>query len=240
MMRCLIIDDEPLAREGIELLVTDVPYLELAGAFSDPVKALDALQNDRPDLLFLDIEMPGMSGLEFLESVRDAPLVILTTAYPQYALKSYELDVVDYLVKPVRMARFFKAVEKARNLFELRQRPQNPAPQPAPEPIFIKADRQYHQIELDDILFIEGMKDYVRIHLHDKKLTTAMNLKTIQQQLPEQLFARINKSAIINIRHIRSVDIENIYLEGFPPFALGRSYKEEFLKKYIEGKSIKR
>ena len=233
MLRCYILDDEPLAVKGLELLIAAVPYLELAGSSNEPFQALEEIPRINPDILFLDIEMKGLTGLEFLATASLSAKVILTSAFPQYAVESYNFDVLDYIVKPVTKIRFLKAVEKARQALEA-SRPE------VPSEIFIKADRQFYRVQLKDILFIEGLKDYVQIQCTDKKLTVSMNLKTIMDQLPDKHFARINKSTIINIHHIQRLDSEIIYLDNYPPFALGRTYRDEFLKQYVENKAIRR
>lgn len=237
MLRCYILDDEPLAVKGLELLIESIPYLEVAGTSNEPFLALEEVPKLKPDILFLDIEMNGLSGLEFLATASLNCQVILTSAFPEYAVESYNFDVLDYLVKPISKLRFVKAVEKARKTVELSLT--STADWELNE-IFIKADRQFHRVPLKDILFIEGLKDYVQIQCAEKKLTVSMNLKNILEQLPDEHFARINKSTIINIHQIQRLDSEIIYLENFPPFSLGRTYRDEFLKQYIEIKAIKR
>ena len=237
MLRCYILDDEPLAVRGLELLMEGIPYLELAGTSNEPFQALEEIQRISPDLLFLDIEMKGLTGLELLATSRLSAKIILTSAFPQYAVESYNFDVLDYLVKPISRIRFLKAVEKAKQTVEAEAQQ---AGDWTTVEIFVKADRQFYRVRLQDIRFIEGLKDYVQIQCADKKLTVSMNLKTIMDQLPEQHFARINKSTIINIHHIQRLDSEVIYLDNYPPFSLGRTYREDFLRQYVENKSIKR
>jgi len=240
-MTCIIIDDEPLARQGMEMHIANVASLKLLGSFSNPLAAADFLRKEQVDLMFLDINMPELSGLDFLKALRDAPLVIFTTAYPQYALESYELDAIDYLVKPIRIERFLKAVNKAENHFKLLQQDaQNSHVEKIENDfVFIKADRKFFQIYFKDILYIEGLKDYVVIYTIDNKIITSMNVKTIAQQLPASTFARVSKSYIVNVRHINSFDNELIYING-NEIPLGESYKDEFIRQYIDGKIVKR
>jgi two-component system LytT family response regulator len=240
-MNCIVIDDEPLARQGMEMHIANVASLKLLGSFSNPLAAADFLRKEQVDLMFLDINMPELSGLDFLKALRDAPLVIFTTAYPQYALESYELDAIDYLVKPIRIERFLKAVNKAENHFKLLQQDAQHSHVEKIEDdfVFIKADRKFFKIYFKDILYIEGLKDYVVIYTIDNKFITSMNVKTIAQQLPASTFARVSKSYIVNVRHINSFDNELIYING-NEIPLGESFKDEFIKQYIDGKIVKR
>jgi DNA-binding LytR/AlgR family response regulator len=240
-MTCIIVDDEPLARQGMEMLIANIPSLQLMGSFSNPLAAADFLRKENVDLMFLDINMPELSGLDFLKALRDSPLVIFATAYPQYALESYELDAIDYLVKPIRVERFLKAVNKAENHLRLLQQEAKSSHVEKIEEdyVFIKADRKFFKVSFKDILYIEGLKDYVVIYTIDNKIITSMNVKTIAQQLPASTFARVSKSYIVNIRHINSFDNELVYING-NEIPIGQSFKEDFLKQYIDGKIVKR
>jgi len=240
-MTCIVIDDEPLARQGMEMHIANVSFLQLLGSFSNALAASDFLRKEKVDLLFLDINMPEMSGLDFLKSLRDAPLVIFTTAYPQYALESYELDAIDYLVKPIRIERFLKAVNKAENHLKLLQQESgnNHVEKIEDDFVFIKADRKYFKIYFKEILYIEGLKDYVIIFTDDNKIITSMNIKTIAGQLPASIFARVSKSYIVNTLRISSFDNELIYI-GNSEIPLGQSFKDEFIKQYIDKKIVKR
>jgi len=240
-MNCIIVDDEPLARQGMEMNVANVLSLNLLGSFSNALAAGDFLRKENVDLMFLDINMPELSGLDFLKSLRNAPLVIFTTAYPQYALESYELDAIDYLVKPIRIERFLKAVNKAENHLRLlnQEANNNRIEKIGDDFIFIKADRRFFKIYFKDILYIEGLKDYVIIYTTDSKIITSMNVKTIAAQLPSNLVARVSKSYIVNVMHISSFDNELVYIQN-NEIPLGQSFKEDFLKQYIDGKIVKR
>ncbi len=240
-MTCIVVDDEPLARQGMEMNIANIASLQLLGSFSNALAASDFLRKGNVDLMFLDINMPELSGLDFLKSLRDAPLVIFTTAYPQYALESYELDAIDYLVKPIRIERFLKAVNKAENHLRLLQQEvnNNQVEKIEDDFVFIKADRKYFKIYFKDILYIEGLKDYVIIYTADNKIITSMNVKTIAAQLPVSIFARVSKSYIVNVLHITSFDNELVYIQN-NEIPLGQSFKDDFIRQYIDGKVVKR
>jgi len=240
-MTCIIVDDEPLARQGMQMNIEQISSLRLLGSFSNAMAANDFLLKEDVDLMFLDINMPELSGLDFLKSLRDAPLVIFTTAYPQYALESYELDAVDYLVKPIRIERFLKAVNKAENLLRLLQQENSTheVEKIADDFVYIKADRKFFKIWFKDILYIEGLKDYVVIYTADNKIITSMNVKTIAAQLPASIFARVSKSYVINVSHITSCDTELVYIQN-NEIPLGQTFKDDFFKNYIDGKVVKR
>lgn len=240
-MTCIIVDDEPLARQGMEMNISQVSFIQLLSSFSNALAASDFLRKEKVDIMFLDINMPELSGLDFLKSLRDAPMVIFTTAYPQYALESYELDAIDYLVKPIRIERFLKAVNKAENFLKLLQQQNNTSHVEKIEDdfVFIKADGKYLKIYFKDILYIEGLKDYVIIYTAGSKMIASMNVKTIAAQLPATIFARVSKSYIVNILHITSFDTELLYIKNIE-IPLGLSFKDDFLKQYIDRKIVKR
>jgi DNA-binding LytR/AlgR family response regulator len=241
-MKCIIIDDEPLAREGMALHIKNMPQLELKGSFSNPLDAVVLLQQNTVDLIFLDINMPEINGLDFVKTLKNSPLIIFATAYPQYALDSYELDAIDYLVKPIRFERFVKAVNKAQNYLDLLQSKDlmaNQIESVSQEFVFIKADRKFFKIYFKDILYIEGLKDYVIIYTSERKVITAMNLKTIFEQLPPSLFARISKSYIVNTAHIVSFDPFSVYLPN-AELPIGNSFKDDFFRDFVEAKVVKR
>jgi DNA-binding LytR/AlgR family response regulator len=185
-MTCIIIDDEPLARQGLQLLLQNLSAVTIKATFSNAIDAGTYLQKEMADIIFLDINMPELNGMDFVKSLLNRPLVIFVTAYPQYALDSYDLDAVDYLVKPVRLERLIKAVNKA----DLYLKVLNPGAENSliesieQDYVFIKADRKFTKVFFKDILYIEGLKDYVVIKMADKKIVTAMNIKTIAGQLP--------------------------------------------------------
>lgn len=236
-MKCIVIDDEPLAREGMELNIESVPYLELVGEFNNALSALEFLQSNHVDLIFLDIEMPKIDGLSFLKSMKDAPLIIITTAYPQFALEAIELDVVDYLVKPIGIERFLKAANKAQSYYQLIQK-SSQLEKFEDDYIYIRADRKFIRLFFDEIRFVKGMKDYVLIYTKEKRYMTAMNIKTILEGLPSSTFVRVSKSYVINIHFIDYIEIDFIII-GEHEIPLGRTYKNDFLNQHVKSKMIK-
>jgi len=233
-MNCIIIDDEPLAREELQALLEEISEIEILAKFSNAVKALEFLKEHKVDLIFLDIEMPLMKGLEFAQQVPEQTLIIFTTAYPQYALKSYELDAIDYLLKPVDVNRLEKAVKKAVLYRELLSERKNTIESNTQDFLFIKADRRYHKIYFKDVWFVEGLKDYVIIHTKTQKLITAMNLKSMHQKLPLEDFIRVSKSYVVNLEYIDSFDNHTLYINE-SEIPLGEVYKKDFFDKYSGG-----
>lgn len=235
-MNCIIVDDEPLAREELQALINEVSEVEISGMFSNAQSALNFLNSNHTDLVFLDIEMPMVNGIEFAAQLAGSTLVIFTTAYPQYALKSYELDAIDYLLKPVDKFRLEKAIRKAEGYKKLlAENPENNTVEGnTPDFLLIKSDRRFHRIKYEDIRFIEGLKDYVVIHLANQKLITAMNLKSFHQKIPQNVFLRISKSYVVNKNFIESFDHHTIYL-GENELPLGEVYKKEFFDVYSKG-----
>ncbi|MBK1897058.1 LytR/AlgR family response regulator transcription factor [Chryseobacterium paridis] len=235
-MNCIIIDDEPLARAEMHSLIHEVSKMEILGEFSNAPSALDFLKDNSVDLIFLDIEMPLMNGLEFVEMLPKHTLIIFTTAYSQYALKSYELEAVDYLLKPIDKQRLKKAVEKAILYAELLSTDtiKNTVESNTVDFLFIKAERRFYKISFADIKYIEGLKDYVVIHTQNQKLITAMNLKTIHQKISSNSFIRVSKSYVVNIDYIDSFDNHNIYI-GDSEIPIGEVYKSDFFTKFAGG-----
>lgn len=232
-MNCIVIEDEPLARAEMGTLILELSDLELSGTFSNVPGAKLYLKDHKTDLIFLDIEMPLVSGIEFAESLPKETLVIFTTSYPQYALKSYELEAIDYLLKPIIKTRLSKAIAKAKLYHHLLANDQqkNVLASSTSEFMMIKADRKFHKVMYADIKFIEGLKDYVVLHTQYQKLITAMNLKTIHLKIPDSIFHRVGKSYVVNLNHIVSFDHHTIYLEE-DEIPLGEVYKEAFFERF--------
>jgi DNA-binding LytR/AlgR family response regulator len=240
-MKCILIDDEPLARAGLQKMLAGISSVDLLDGFSNAMDANDFLKDNEVELMFLDIEMAALNGLEFAKSLITKPLIIFITAYPQYALDSYEMDAIDYLVKPVRMERLLKAINKAENYLKLLQK-NTEEPETASienDYVFIKSDRRFVKIFFKEILYIEGLKDYVVIQTESKKVLTAMNIKTIHAQLPDKNFTRVSKSFIVNTNHIVSVDAHSIYIKE-EEIPIGSNFKDEFFEKFVSDKVIKR
>ena len=235
-MKCIIVDDEPLARQEMKALINEISDIEICGLFSNAPSALKFLEVNTVDLLFLDIEMPMVTGLEFAAKLPKDSLVIFTTAYPKYAVESYELDAIDYLLKPIEIVRLQKAITKAETYKKLLsdETEKNTIESNNGDFLIIKSDRRFFRINFSDIKYIEGLKDYVVIYTENQKLITAMNLKTIHQKVPQQIFMRVSKSYVININFIDSFDHHSIYL-GENEVPLGGVYKKDFFRIYSGG-----
>ncbi len=235
-MRCIIIDDEPIAREGIRLLVEEISQLVLLNSFNNAEDASDYMNNTVVDLVFLDINMPGINGIEFAHTIPKQTLIIFTTAYSQYALDSYEVDAIDYLVKPIDSVKFRKAVNKAIVYHSLLINEEKKGVEAIEEGyIFVKSDRKFFKVNLDDILFIEGLKDYVIIQMESQRIITRMSMKAIYELLPSHVFFRINKSYIVNKQHIESFDNNDVFIKQYE-IAIGNAYRDEFFQMFANGK----
>lgn len=237
-MKCIIIDDEPLARKGILLLINKTQGLELVGEFADAESASAFLEKTNVDLIFLDIQMPGTNGIEFAKTIGNKTLVIFTTAYAEYALDSYEVDAIDYLVKPVALNRFQKAVVKAKNYLDMLSKGYSNRLEIVDDDyIFIKTERKIIKIYPNDITFIEGLRDYVIIHTAEQKIIALIGLKHIQSKLPENTFVRVSKSYVVNIKHISSLDNNDIHI-GKHEIPIGNVYRNQFFEQYISKKIV--
>jgi len=227
MLRCLAIDDEPLALELLEDNIGQVPYLELEGKCSNAFEALKFLQEHTVDLIFLDIQMPGLTGLQFIQSLTQRPMIILITAYEKFALEGFNLDVIDYLVKPVPLDRFIKACNKAWELHNLRSKKAEGPSSVEPEFLFVNVEYSLLKIEFADILWIEGLKDYIRVHLksNSKPVITRMSMKSIEEELPSSKFIRVHKSFIVSVSAITSVRKNSIFI-GPEEIPVGDNYKD--------------
>jgi two-component system, LytTR family, response regulator len=226
MIRCLAIDDEPLALELLEDNIKQVPFLQLAGKCSSALDALKFLQQQAVDLIFLDIQMPGLTGLQFIQSLPQKPMIILITAYEKFALQGFELDVVDYLVKPVSLDRFIKACNKASELYNLRTK-QPEITGSAPDYFFVNVDYSLLKLEFNDIQWIEGLKDYVKINLRSssKPVITRVSMKSLEDQLPSSKFIRIHRSFIVSIASIHSIRKNSLFI-GQAELPVGDNYKD--------------
>ncbi|WP_343704229.1 LytTR family DNA-binding domain-containing protein [Chitinophaga sp.] len=240
-MNCIIVDDEPLAREAIEMLVDQTDNLNLTGSFNSPEAAKSFMESNAVELIFLDIQMPGVNGIEFARTIPKETFVIFTTAYSEFATDSYEVDAIDYLIKPVKLERFQKAVEKAHTYSRLLKAgyANNNIEQVADDFFFVKADRRIFKISFNNILFIQGLKDYVVMHCENQKVITAMNIKTIYDQLPKDMFVRVSKSYVINVKHIDSVDNNTVYM-GTNEIPVGSIYRDFFFDEFVTKKIVGR
>jgi two-component system, LytTR family, response regulator len=226
MLHCLAIDDEPLALELLEDNISQVPFLQLAGKCNSAIEAMQFLKQNPVDLIFLDIQMPGLTGLQFIQSLTQRPMIILVTAYEKFALDGFNLDVVDYLVKPVPFDRFVKACNKAWELYQLKNRT-TATTENAPEYFFVNVEYSLHKVEFADMLWVEGLKDYVKIHLKSssKPIVTRMSMKSLEDQLPPSKFLRIHKSYILAVAAITSIRKNSVFV-GNSEFPVGDNYKD--------------
>lgn len=243
MIKCLVVDDEPLAIDILEDYISKIPFLSLVKSYQNPIEALSAVQEGNIDLVFLDVQMPELTGIQFLKISNGKCKVILTTAYSQYALDGYELNVVDYLLKPIAFERFYKAAQKAKELL-LNTPSQAPtienqvvAPIPiAHNFIFVKTEYKIQKIYLDDILFIEGLKDYISIYTQKERIITLQSMKKIDETLPNHLFVRVHKSYIVALDKIESIERSRIFIKD-KVIPIGDTHRDYFFK-MIEDKNI--
>jgi two-component system, LytTR family, response regulator len=233
-LTCLIVEDEPLARNLLTDYVKKIPSLELIGACPGPLEALEVLKSKPVDLLFLDIQMPELTGIGLLKALPNKPMVIFTTAYSEYALEGYELDVVDYLLKPITFERFLRAVNKVQMRSTSKQTKSGFAPQD--DFIFVKDGTKLVKIMINDILYVEGLKDYVTIVTKSQKVVSLQRLKVLEEQLPESLFVRIHNSYIVSLRAITSVHKNEVQI-GTAFLPVGETYKKSF-KEAIEKRQV--
>jgi two-component system LytT family response regulator len=238
MIRCLVVDDEPLALDILEDYISKVPFLTLVKTTTSAIEGLSLVQSDAIDLVFLDVQMPELTGIQFLKIINGKCDVILTTAYSQYALDGYELDVVDYLLKPIAFDRFYKAAQKVlQNSGGNLSAPSEPsASQGAHDFIFVKTEHKIQKIYLDDILYIEGLKDYISIFTKSERIITLQNMKKMEESLPAKSFIRVHKSYIVAVGKIESIERSRIQI-GEKIIPIGDTYREYFFKQ-IEDKNI--
>ncbi|MEL6253045.1 MAG: response regulator transcription factor [Bacteroidota bacterium] len=229
-LNCIAVDDEPLALEVIKRFGEKIPALNLMETFQNPIEAVEFIKENPVDLVFLDIQMPDLTGLEFINSFAEKPMVVFTTAYSDYAIESYEVDAIDYLLKPVLFDRFYKAVNKA--LMKIEE--SGTEIRAEEDFMFIKSDTRIFKINYNDILYIEGMRDYIAVHTPKQRILTLMSMTRMLDKLPKRRFMRVHKSYIIGIGHIHMIQ-NNRVLINQKEIPISNSYKEQFLK-FIENK----
>lgn len=225
-LRCMIVDDEPVARKLLQEFVGQVPFLDWQGNFENALKAETFLKDTTTDLIFLDIEMPKVSGLQFIQKLNTDSLVILTTAFPRYALEGYALDVIDYLLKPIAFNRFLKAVHKARDYYQLKQRA---TPTESLPYLFIKSEKRIEKLELAKILYAESVGNYVRICTEDKTFLAYLTMKSLEAQLPLDTFIKIHQSYLVNSAKIDAIDGNEIKV-GSKTLPMSRAHRETLMK----------
>ncbi len=231
-IKCVITDDEPIARKGLKGYIDKVDFLTLTGECEDAVQLNNLLNTTIPDLIFLDIEMPLMSGLDLLATLRNPPMVIITSAYERYAIKGYEFDVADYLLKPISFERFLKSVNKVHSLFEKK------ANEAHIDYIFVKSGKHLVKVFFKDILFIESMENYIVIHTVSSKETVYLTLKNIHSSLPDN-FIQVHRSYIINMDHIQSIEGNQLIL-GNNKITIARNQREEVFNAILNNRLISR
>lgn len=234
-LNCVIIEDEPLARNLMVDYVTKVPTLHLIQAFPNPLAAMETLQSASIDILFLDVQMPELTGISLLKILKKRPMVVLTTAYSQYALEGYELDVADYLLKPITFERFLKAVDKITQRLDAQTKTIQPLAEPqhvSPQFIFVKDGTKLVKVKLDDILYVEGLKDYVTIHTPSQKIVTLQRMKALEEQLPSARFIRIHNSFIVALDAIEVIQKNEVQI-GSATLPIGDTYRKSF-KEFID------
>ena len=237
-LRCIIVDDEPLAVKMLEGFVARTPFLELAGSFNDPVLALSEIRAQSPELVFLDIQMPDLDGMELSRMLPPETRVIFTTAFKQYAFESYEVSALDFLLKPIRYQKFLEAAQKAQEWFALKEAASAPVPSAEKTSVFLKVDGVLRKVELSDIQYVEGMKDYVMFHLASVRqpLVTHLTMKAVEDLLPPEQFMRIHRSYILGLEHIASVSPQGDVKVGEALLHVSEGYRPAF-EAYLQGLS---
>lgn len=231
-IRCLVVDDEELARTLLENFISRIPNLTLVDKCKDPLEAMKIMQQEHIDLLLLDIQMPGLTGIEFLRSLQQQPMVIFTTAYAEYAIESYSLNVIDYLLKPFSFERFVQAINKASEMRSLKSKNQEKTKE-SKDFILVKSEHKIHRIKLDDILYIQSMREYVAYYTPKGRILSLNSLKKLEIELPADDFIRIHKSYIVAIEKVATLEGNLIHI-GKEKLPIGASYREVVLGKIFQ------
>lgn len=239
MINVIIVDDEPLAQDVLETYVEKVPDLHLVKKCSNALEANETLKTEEVDLMFLDIQMPQLTGIDFLKSLVNPPIVIFTTAYPNYAIEGFELNALDYLLKPISLDRFMKAVNKATEQINIQRKISDNEGSSAPDAkatedfTFVKADKKLVKVNYDNVIYIEGLKDYVIIRQDDDRVITLQTMKSLESKLPTEIFRRIHRSYIVNLNRINAIVgnmVEVIEKGKAKHLPIGKNYREELLE----------
>lgn len=237
-LNCLIIDDEPFARKGLEEHVQEIDFLHCVASCENALKASTYLNEQKIDLIYLDIHMPKISGIDFLKSLKKPPLAIFTTAYSNYALEGYTLDVIDYLVKPITFERFLKASQKALEFFQLKVRAENSIV-PSVDYFFVRCDRKYEKVFFRDVSYVEGLQNYAVIHVQDRKLITYITLTSLENQLPKDLFLKVHKSFLVSVPHVKAIESDEIILEH-ARIPISRTLRDQVVQQILGNTLFKR
>lgn len=238
-LNVLIVDDEFYARKILMTYVSQIPFLKLVGDFSNPLEALSTLQTEKVDLLLLDIQMPGINGMEFAKSLKNPPYIIFTTAYMEYAIEGFEVDAVDYLLKPIAFPRFLQAVTKVQERVDLLAQNAITAPTEPSEMsiandyIVVKEGAKIHKINFSDLIYIEGQREYVTFHTTRQRITVLYTMKTLEDKLPPAQFIRIHKSYIVSFDRIEAIEGKILTIAG-EKLQIGGSFKDELMKKLMQ------
>jgi DNA-binding LytR/AlgR family response regulator len=237
-LKCIIIDDEPIARKVLQEFIAEIDYLELIGQAENPLKAISLLGNNDVDIIFLDINMPKINGIDFLKNSKINANIIMTTAYAEYAVEAYGLDVLDYLVKPVAFDRFLKACNKAKEIRELKKITAVRLNE-TNDHFFIKCNNQIEKVFYNDLVYAEAMLNYVMLYTNSKKMMVYITIKSLEEQLPADIFIKVHKSFIVNIQKIKSIE-GNILDIGNEKIAISQNLREKVINKIVKDKMIKR
>jgi DNA-binding LytR/AlgR family response regulator len=237
-LKCIIIDDEPVARKVLQEFIEEIDYLELAGQAENPLKAIPLLTDNEIDIIFLDINIPKINGIDFLKSLTTHANIIMTTAYAEYAAEAYGLDVLDYLVKPIAFTRFLKACNKAKEMKGLKAATANQPNKPS-DHFFIKCHNQIEKVFYADLVYAEAMLNYVMLYTNSKKMMVYVTIKSLEEQLPADIFIKVHKSFIVNKTKIKSID-GNILDIGNEKITISQSLREKVINEIVKDKMIKR
>lgn len=232
MIKAIIVDDEPLALDVLETYIEQIPELELVKRCNNAFEANEVLNNHEVDLMFLDIQMPQLTGIELLKSISNPPLVVFTTAYADYAVEGFELDALDYLLKPISLERFMKSVNKASTIINSRSGGEGEY-EKSDQYFFVKADKKLVKVNFDDIIYIEGLKDYVIIRMENGRVITLQTMKSLAEKLPNEIFRRIHRSYIVNIQKIKAIVgnmVEVTEKAQAKHIPIGKNYRDELLQ----------
>lgn len=232
-LKCIITDDEPFARKGLQGYIEQVDFLEVAGLCEDAIQLNSMLRREKPHVLFLDIEMPYMTGVEFLRQVSDPPMVVFTTAYEKYAIDGFDLNVIDYLLKPISFDRFLKCANKCFDYFNMKSESHRA------DYIFVKSNHRLEKISFDSILFIEGMENYVIIQLTDRKFIANVTLKMMTESLPPESFVQTHRSFIVSMKHINSIEGNLLHIEKHR-VPVSKALRDEVMAKILNNRLLKR
>jgi two-component system, LytTR family, response regulator len=238
-INCIIVDDEPLSLDLLEGYVEKTPFLKLAGRCSSAIEAMEVMNNVKIDLVFLDIHMPDLNGLEFSRTIKDETRIIFITAYEKYALSGYKVEALDYLIKPVNYEEFLTAANKAKKWFELTSQKSKEPGSESINSIYIKSEHKIIQVNLDDIIYIEGLKDYVKLYLagQTKPILSLMSMKSLEEQLPASNFMRVHRSFIVNLSKIKTIERDRIIF-GDTYIPISDKYKDDF-QEYLSKRFLK-